>query len=114
MNERKQSKVIDWTGIVLFAFGALGTVVMMLSLSSSREQHGPMVTYAETWKAVFGSFPSLFLNAAFLFLGARLFLKREATLLFRNVAGCALLTVALSIFFGALSTGAGGAIGART
>ena len=116
MNERKQQNVIAGAGIVLLVVGTLGTVIMFMAKSTPGrlEDEGMLGQLAAGWAGLFGLYPSMFLNAAFVFLGARLFLKGGTRTLFRDMLGSTMLAIGLAIFFGALSSGAGGRIGAIT
>jgi hypothetical protein len=116
MSERKQLNGSDWLGIALFAVGSTGAVLMLLSMSTNGpiEAQGPFGPIAAAWKNTLGLFPSLFLNAAIAFLGARLFLEVGARTLVRNLIGCAGLAVALAVTCGAWKIDAGGFVGQRT
>jgi len=115
MSEHKKLSGSDWVGIGLFALGSTGTVLMLLAMSTSGpvEDQGPFGPFAAAWKLTFGVFPSLFLNAAMAFLGARLFLGSGMPTLKRNLIGCAGLAVALAVVCGSWKLDAGGFIGPR-
>lgn len=116
MSEDKRLSKLDWLGIVLFAAGSFGTVLMLRAMSTTGplEEQGPFGRYAAQWTSVIGMFPSLFLNAAIALLGARFFLEVGKSTLLRNLIGCAGLAVALAVICGAWKIDAGGSIGLHT
>lgn len=116
MSERKELTRSDWLGIALFAIGSLGAVVMLFAMSANGpvEEQGRLGPYAAAWKGMLGIYPSLFLNAAIAFLGARLFLGSGLATLRRNLIGCAGLALAIAVVCGSWKDDAGGWVGLHT
>lgn len=116
MSERKQLSRKDGAGLLLFAVGSLGAVVMFLTLKteSPLPAQGPLGSFAELWAGSVGVFPAIFLNGAFMFLAFRMFVLDAGERLGRNLLASVGVTLALSVLVGAFSRTAGGVVGERT
>ncbi len=113
MSERGFDMRRNGVGLVLFAIGAFFAVLLIKSFTSDVpvSEAGGTAALAALWIDSVGAIAGLVFCAGLALIGARIFLSDADGNVVKHAGGLALVAVGISILAGAVSEGAGGALG---